>query len=114
MGREILNKEALSLSEVKASLDKINKRDEEMGFRANKAHEYVKALKPLSQKDFKELNDKINALEVPRLKDIHVKKIIDLMPVSLEDLKFALSSYTITVNSDNLKKIIDVVKNFRK
>lgn len=114
MAREILNKEALSLSEVKQSLDKINKRDEEMGFRSNKTYEYVKSLKVISAKDFKALHEKLVSLEIPRLKEAHMKKMIDLMPVSIEDLKFVLSSYTLTVNADNLKKIIDAIDEFRK
>lgn len=113
MARDIVNKEALSLTEVKASLDKIKKRDEEMGFRSAKTHEYVKSFKLFSQKDFKEIYGKLVALEIPRIKDFHLKKIIDLMPVSVDDLKMILSGYVLTVNQDNMKKILDTLKEYR-
>jgi len=35
------------------------------------------------------------------------------MPSSLEELKSILSGYTITVTSENLKKIAEVLKNFK-
>ena len=114
MAREIVNKEALSLTEVKASLDKIKKRDEEMGFRSAKTHDYVKSFSLHSQKDFKEIYGKLMALEIPRIKDFHLKKITDLMPVSIDDLKMMLSGYVLTVNQDNMKKILATVDEFRK
>jgi DNA-directed RNA polymerase subunit F len=114
MAQDVVTKEPLSLVEVKSALEKIKKRDEELNFRSNKTLEYIKTLPLATKKDFKELYDKLEALEIPRLKDIHIKKIIDLMPVNVDDLKMILSGYTITVNNDNMKKIMDVVKEYRK
>lgn len=114
MAQDVVNKEPLSLVEVKSALDKIKKRDEELNFRSNKTLEYLKTLPITTKKDFKELYGKIEALEIPRLKNIHIKKIIDIMPINVDDLKMILSGYTITVNNDNLKKIMDVVKAHRK
>ena len=112
MGADVKNKEPLSLLDLKAALDKIKKRDEELNFRSGKTYEHLKTLNIVSKKDYKEIFEKIEALEVPRLKDFHIKKVIDLMPVNLEDLKMILSGYTLTVNSDNLKKIMAVIKEY--
>ena len=114
MTLEIINKEPLSLTEVKSALDKVKKRDEELNFRSNKTLEFIKTLHTLSKKDFKDLYEKIDALQIPRLKDLHIKKIIDLMPINVDDLKMILSGYTITVNNENMKKIVDAVSEYRK
>jgi len=37
---------------------------------------------------------------------LHIIKIIDVMPKNVEELKAMLQSYTITVNNENLKKIV--------
>ena len=51
-------------------------------------------------------------LKVPRLKDQHIAKIIDILPTTLEDLRMVLKAYPITVNNENLKKIADTVNKF--
>ncbi|MFW6230595.1 MAG: hypothetical protein ACOC32_01070 [Nanoarchaeota archaeon] len=114
MASNVINKEPLSLTEVKDALDKVKKRDEELNFRSNKTYEFVKSLPLLTKKDYTALYKKIEELEIPRLKDFHIKKIIDVMPVNADDLKMLLSGYTLTVNSDNMKKIIEALKEFKK
>ena len=114
MPSDVVNKEPLSLVEMKSNLEKIKKRDEELNFRSNKTYEFLKSLDIISKKDYTDLYKKIDELEIPRLKDFHIKKIIDLMPVNAEDLKGILSGYTLTVNSDNIKKIDKVLDDYRK
>ncbi len=114
MPSNVTNKEPLSLVELKTSLEKVKKRDEELNFRSNKTYEFLKELNLLSKKDYKELYKKIEELEIPRLKDFHIKKIIDLMPVNAEDIKLVLSEYTLTVNNENIKKIDSVLDDYRK
>ena len=113
MASDIINKEPLSLFDLKSALEKIKKRDEELNFRSGKMYEHIKTLNIISKKDYKELYDKLEALDIPRLKDVHIKKIIDLMPVNVEDLKMILSGYTLTVNNENVKKIMTVVDEYR-
>ena len=113
MASDVINKEPLSLLDLKSALEKIKKRDEELNFRSGKTYEHLKTLNIVSKKDYKEMYEKIEALEIPRLKDIHIKKIIDLMPVNVDDLKMILSGYTLTVNNENVKKIMSVVDGYR-
>jgi len=110
--QEILNKTPLSLAEVKSKIASLKKRDAELNFRANKVNDYISAHNILSQKSAKELETKLTELEMSRIKDIHIKKIIDLVPETTDDLRTILSSYNISLSSDNMKKIIDVVKDY--
>lgn len=111
---EILNEEPVTMVEIKEELRKIKKRDTDLNFRSNKTDEYIKQFVHLSSKDAVELEKKLVGLEIPRLKDVHIKKIIDLMPKTQEELKGILSAYTVTVNNDNLKKITETVTGFTK
>jgi len=112
MNPAILEEQALTLTEVKGVLKDVKERDEELSFRANKTEENLQSLELISEKKGIELAKKLEELEIPRFKDNHIKKIVDLLPTEKDELKVALQGYTITVSNDNLKRIVEVVKEF--
>lgn len=105
----ILEEKPLTLSHVEAALDKMQKRDEELSFRAGKTLDHIHHLKPVKKKGREELVKKIEELEVPRLKPQHINKIVDVKPASVKELNIILSGYTLTVSKENQKKIVDVL-----
>jgi DNA-directed RNA polymerase subunit F len=112
MATKILSETPISMTDLKEELQKIKKRDGELNFRANKTEEYLGLFVTLTPEQAKELKEKLAGLNIPRLKEEHILKIIDIMPSTIEELKSVLSGYTITVNNDNMKKIYDVVSNY--
>lgn len=106
----ILSEKPMNIFELKEELKKIKKRDEELNFRANKTEEYLTQIP--SFKKSKELYEKIDKLKIPRLREQHINKIIDILPTTVEELKVILQGYTITVNNENLKKIVNTVNSF--
>lgn len=113
-GQEIVSKEPITLSELKAELAAIQKRDGEASFRAGKTMDYINHFKPLSKTAANELSKKITDLDVPRLKEEHIAKIIDLLPTDAEELKVILQGYALTVTKENMTKIVNVVKEYKK
>jgi len=107
---EILQKEAVGMSDVKDELSRIEKRDGELSFRAQRTKEYLNAVKLSSKTKAKELRDAIEKLEIPRLKDTHITKLVDLMPSSDAEIKVILQGYTLTVSNDNVSKIAHIFK----
>lgn len=107
MAEKILNEIPISNFQLKEELAKIKKRDKELNFRANKTEEYLNQIAP--DKKSSELSKKIEKLDIPRLKDVHIQKIVDTMPISVKDLKVILQGYTLTINNDNAKKIVDII-----
>ena len=105
----VLGQQSLTIAEVAEDLAAIKKRDVNLTFRGGKVEEYVKQFSKLNTKKVHELREKLNALNVPRLKDVHINKIIDIMPKHLEELKVILQAYTITIKDDQLKTILDTV-----
>lgn len=98
--------------ELKDELATIKKSTKELNFRAMKTLEYLNEF--VTEKKLKELKDKIVKLDIPRLKDEYICKILDTLPRSVDDLKTVLQGYTVTVNNDNMKKVIDVVNSTLK
>jgi len=114
MSIKVLSETPITMAELKEELGNIKKRDEELNFRANKAEEYLNMFLTLDAAKAKELKEKLSALDVPRLKEEHMVKIVDLLPASPDEVKSILSGYTVTVNNDNLKKIADTVSGYVK
>ncbi|MGM5488261.1 MAG: hypothetical protein ACQESG_04900 [Nanobdellota archaeon] len=106
----ILEENPITLTEVKSELKKIKKRDGEYSFRANKTEEYLNHFANLSQKKTKELYQALVDLNIPRFKEVHIIKIVDLLPKTVDDVKVVLQGFTtLTVSQDNMKKIAKIV-----
>ena len=109
---KILNEEPMTIAEVNECLDKIKKRDEELTFRGNKTEEYVNQFSALDRKKADELEGKLAGLKIPRLKEMHIKKLVDTMPKTAKDVKIILQGYTVTVKQEHMKKIAETVAGF--
>ena len=66
----------------------------------------------LNSKKAKELKGKLASLKISRLKEEHITKIIDLLPKTANDIKVILQGYTLSLSSENAKKIADIVKDY--
>ncbi len=109
---EVISKEGISNSEV---LDFVNKREKEkeLTYREEKTKEYLKKTTKLKLSDFKKAKEELLALEIPRISQDHIIKILDIMPKSGTELRAIVShSGTILVDEDS-SKIIDVLKKYK-
>lgn len=107
---ELIEKRPMNVVEVKEALKKIKKRDEELNFRATRTEEYVNEIAKLKAKEAKELVEKLEKLNIPRLKPEYIQKIVDVLPLNEKHLKVVLQGYTLSISGDNQKKIMAVVK----
>ena len=108
---QIISEKPVMMAEVKEELSRIQKKTEELNFRANKTLDHLKEFTKKSLTKSKELYSAIEALDVSRLKEEHIVKIVDTMPKYPEEVKALLSGYTITISNENAKKIAETVKN---
>ncbi len=111
MATEILSEKPISISKLKDEIEKIKNRDKELNFRATRTEEYLQHFSTL--KNPEELYKKIEDLKIPRLKEQHITKIIDILPTTTDELKAILQGYAITVNNENLKKIVETINKLR-
>lgn len=107
MAMSILSETPISAYQLKEELEKIKRRDKELNFRASKAEEHLNSIG--TPKNFDDLYEKISKLDIARLKDQHIKKILDIMPKSINELKVVMQGYTLSVTSENMKKIVDII-----
>ena len=107
---QIISETSMSIYQLKKDLERIKKRDNELNFRANKTEEYISQVATLKNAD--ELFEKIMKLNIPRLKEQHVHKIIDITPTAMNELKAILQAYPITINNESMKKIVDTINEF--
>ena len=107
---QIVSETSMNIYQLKKELEKIKKRDNELNFRANRTEEYLHQIATL--KNSEELFEKIIKLNIPRLKEQHIHKIIDVAPATVNDLKVVLQGYTITLNNESMKKIVDTINEF--
>ncbi|MBI4441240.1 hypothetical protein HY639_03670 [Candidatus Woesearchaeota archaeon] len=111
---QLLEERPISLAELKEKLTKIKEKDKELNFRANKTEEYLASIQVLSAKEAKELEKKLVALDIPRLKQDHIVKIIDILPRTVNELKVVLQGTLLSLSADNLKKVVDAVNEFKQ
>jgi len=108
----VIEEKEMPMYELKDELAKIKKRDPELNFRVQKTEEYINVFVALKPKQAKELVGKLTKLNVPRMGDKILYKIVDILPRTVEELKVVLQGYPVTVNNDNMKKIAKTVAEF--
>ncbi|HIG95729.1 TPA: hypothetical protein HA249_02450 [Candidatus Woesearchaeota archaeon] len=111
---KIIEEVPVTLVHLKEDLQRIKKRDEELNFRANKTEEYLNTFSTMKPSDAEELFSKLKELGLPRVRDDHLVKLIDLLPLNVEELKTVMSAYSVTISTDNAKKIVDLVVEYAK
>ncbi len=109
---KVIEEVPVGMGELKEELEKIKKRDKELSYREGRTEEYLSNFHIMSSEKREELKKKLEGLNIPRVRDIHILKIIDVMPKTLDDVKLTLQGYPITVNNENMKKIVETVLKF--
>lgn len=112
MKPEIIEEKPVGIVQLKGELAKIKKRDKELSSRSQKLEEYVNQFAELSLGDYQKLIDELTKLDIPRLRELHIVKIADLIPATVDDIKTILQGYALTVTNDNMKKIVSVTSKF--
>ena len=107
-----IEEKSLSLVDVKSYLESIEKRDAKLTFLSNKCKEYLDAIVILTPAKKDELQKKLVNLNLTRLKEEHIAKIIDFLPKDTNELKVVLQAYPLSMPKKDQDAIIEVVKAF--
>ena len=110
MDVQIISETPINTHQLRKELEKIRKKENELNFRANRTEDYLHQV--TSVKNAEGLFDKLMKLNIPRLREHHIHKIIDITPTTVNELKVILQAYTITVNNESMKKIVDTINEF--
>lgn len=104
---KVLNETPISAVDLKERLEAIKKRDKELTKKATKTVEYLNTFVSLKHKDAEDIKKRILSLNIPRLKDRHIAKILDIMPQEIESLKMLFTGENITIKQEDLAKILE-------
>lgn len=107
---KIILEEPISSVDLFEQLKDIKKKNKELNQKAQKTLEFLSAIGIPKQKEAQELKKKIIELNIPRLKERHISKIIDIMPEDMDSLKALFSGENITIKQEDLKRILLLLK----
>ena len=102
---EILLRRAIFRSGCRYSL---KHRFKELNFRSQKVEGYVQDFAAVDKEKAIELEKKLSEA-VQKLKERHIKKIIDVMPADLNQVKTIFTGEAINLKQEELKQIVDIV-----
>lgn len=72
---------------------------------------FIKKFVKLKSKEAKEMKKKFEALDLMKLKEDNIVKVIDLMPENEGDLNKIFSD--VSLDEDETKQIFDIIKEFK-
>lgn len=100
----IRNSEEMSMPEAQEYIDK---KDEQ----GAKVIAFIKKFNQLNVKDAKEMRKKLKELNLIKLNEHTITKIIDLLPENEEETNKIFMN--VSLDEDETKKIVDIVKQFK-
>ncbi len=100
----IKNNKLLSMSEVIEYLKKTENSGTDIA-------KFIKKFAKLTPKEAKELRKKIEELDLMKVREEHIVKIIDLMPENPEDLNKIFVG--VGLDENETKKILETIKEFK-
>ena len=106
---EVLNKQALTYSEVKDLIESIPK-----NLRTEKLNDFLKNLDILEKEKALKLKEELLNLEISRLKGKEnlIIQIVNLLPKTKEELIQILAGEKITLPEESLEKILETIKKY--
>ncbi len=100
----IKNRQFLSIPEVKEFLDKKKEKDNEL-------KNFIEKFNELSPEDAKKLRKELVEMEIVKLQDEIIVKIIDLLPENESELNKILNGNGLDENET--KKVLDAIKKYK-
>ncbi len=107
---EQIQEQGISLLSMQKILKEIEKRDTELNYRSNRAKDFLEQFPLPSLEKTVELQKKLAELNLTRLKEEHILKIIDFLPKTIEELKVVLQAYPLSMSKKDQELIVEAVK----
>ena len=108
MDLTIIEQKPVPLTEVNAKLENAKKAGA-LNFRAEKVNVYITDLGLPENQQVIELQKKISDLNITRLRDRHIIKVLDLMPKDIDTLKSIFTGEAVSLKPEELKLILDTL-----
>jgi DNA-directed RNA polymerase subunit F len=100
--------EVLSMAEVKETLTKYPQSEDNK--KAKEVMDYIKKFSKIKPEKARDIKKALNDLNIIKLKQKHIAKIIDVMPEDAEDVRKIFVGEDVTLDQDEITSILDAVK----
>lgn len=107
---QFIEEKSLCMVDIKETLTDIEKRDSQLNYLSNKVKEYLDLFITLSPKKKEELHTKLTELNLTRLREDHITKILDFLPRTVNDLKIVLQAYPLSMPKKDQESIVQVIQ----
>ena len=108
---QINSEETVSNSEVYKLLEE-KSRSGELTYREEKILEHMKNFSKIKFEDFKKAKEELISLEIPRLDDENINKILDIMPKNGTEIRAIVGNSGTVIVDENINKILEVLKKY--
>jgi DNA-directed RNA polymerase subunit F len=109
---KIKSTEAISGAEVLEIVNGIEA-ERESTYRENRIKEYLNKTVKLSADDIKSAKEEIEQLQIPRLDENHIIKILEILPKNGTELRAIVSHSGTVLVDESVTKIMDVLAKYR-
>ena len=106
---EIIEKREVSIAKAREILVKIKKPNYEQ----KHALEYSSKFAKTSAEDAIKILEELRESGIPRIKNRHLKKIVDLMPKKADEIKVILAKEDLTLSKGDVETILDILSKYR-
>jgi DNA-directed RNA polymerase subunit F len=77
----------------------------------NPARDFIKKFVKITPKEAKELRKKLEGLDIVKLNELNISKLIDILPEKVEEVNKIFID--ISLDENETKKILDTIKEFK-
>lgn len=109
---EIINQKPIHSSKVQEEITS-RTQDRDLTYREEKTQEYLKDFNKLSRKEFEEAYNELLSLEIPRVEEFQLIKILEIMPKNGTELRAIISHGGVVVVDETVTQILNVVKKYQ-
>ncbi len=108
---QFVEEHTVPIATVKRLLEDIEKRDGELSYRSAKSKEFIETFhSTVSEIKSEDLKKKLLGLDLVRLKEEHITKIVDFSPQTVQELKVVLQAYPLSLPKKDQESIVAAVK----
>lgn len=107
---EVLEENPVSIAEAKEHIKKVPTKD--MTFEQKQAYDHIKKMTKLKPKDAKAMKKELEELGIRKLKELHIVRIIDILPKDEKEIDFILKDTNTSFEDEEKAKIMSIVKKY--
>jgi len=106
---DVIERRPVPIAVVKELLGKVKEKNQEQKI----TFEYASKFAKLKGKEVEKLVEELKNANIPRIKEKHIVKIVDIMPKTVDELKALFLKEEVTLSKEDLQKILDILAKYR-